>query len=158
MSNEPKINYEYWKLNTEKEIGIFHDSVSGITLTGTQVVRIQAGAADFSNRFVQAKQFGHIIPANEDEHDKWLKYKHDMDNPSAEPVVGKAPTKAAKKEATPPATTEEELSAEEMEDLTKPELLAHIKKHKSVTDAIFKKWEKQASEEIIEAYLDLTKE
>lgn len=152
MPNETP--YEYWKLNREKDIDIFHDSISGVTLTGTQVIRITQGAADGSSRFVQAKQFGHIIPAKEDEYETWLKFKWDMDHP--EPVVEVKPGTATEigidpgtQAANPgPIPTEEELL-----DLTKPELLATIKASKKVTKEVQKEWEKLSSEEIVPLYL-----
>lgn len=155
MANETQ--YEYWKLNRTKDIDIFHDSISGVTLTCDQVVRIAPGGADSSARFVQARQFGHIIPATAEDYEAWLQAKWDMDHPR--PVVEEKPIsrKADSTEETAPANTAPIPTEEELADLTKPELLELIKANKSVTKATVREWEKLSSEEIIPLYLAVLK-
>lgn len=147
---ETQLQYEYWKLNREKDVDIFHDSISGVTLTCIQVIRITQGAADFSSRFVQAKQFGHIIPATEQDYDAWVQIKWDMDHP--QPIAEERPVPTPKPVATPVATPVA-MTAEELLDLTKPQLLDVIKADKAITKATYNEWAKLSSEEIVPLYM-----
>ncbi len=147
---EENQSYEYWKLNQSKDISIFHDSVSGVTISCKEVVKVKEGGANSSSRFVQATQFGHIVPATAAEYEQWLQAKWDMDNPKELPnerptASSKVEKEGSKKDFIP--------SEEELLDLTKPQLMDLIKTNKSIGKDKIKDWEKLSSEEIVPLYL-----
>lgn len=151
MSKAKKtVDYVYLKNN--EGVPMYYDQSTGTKITNKRVVKLPAQFVAASVNLREAKRYGHIVDATEAEYDECMESltKEETQIVEAEELHNyNWVTKATPAEVEAAA----EVKAEEtdLDDMTKPQLVAYIKKSTKLS-AMPKDWEKLTSDDIIEAF------